>query len=53
MHDTATPEPVFVNVYGAPESIPTTDSASLSGGPVRQIGLWYWTARLVIDFWAP
>jgi hypothetical protein len=44
------PEPVFVNVYGAQESIPP---AYVAGGPLRQIGLSYRPARLGIDSWAP
>jgi hypothetical protein len=41
-------EPVFVNVYGAQESIPRNRlrPAMWSGGPVRQIGLLYRPARL-------
>jgi len=46
------PEPVFVNFLRSPgidseESIPPA-----FGGPVRQIGLMYRSARLGIDSWA-
>ncbi len=44
------PEPVFVNVYGAQESIPP---AYVAGEPLRQIWLSYRSARLGIDSWAP
>jgi hypothetical protein len=49
------PEPVFVIVYGAQESIPRNQFCQPMwlGGPVRKIGLSYWTARLGIDYWAP
>ncbi len=48
-----TSEPKFVNVSGSPginskESIPP-----VYGGPVRQIGFSYRSARLGIDSWAP
>ncbi len=48
-------EPVFVNVYGAHESIPMNPfrQPMLPGGAVRKIGLSYRPARLGIDSWAP
>jgi hypothetical protein len=48
-------EPVFVNDYGAQESIPRNRFRQpiWLGGPVRQIGLSYWPARLGIYSWAP
>jgi hypothetical protein len=43
------PEPVFLNVYGAQESIPRNRFCQ----PELQIGLSYRPARLGIDSWAP
>ncbi len=49
------PEPVFLNVYGAQESIPRFRfrQPMLHGGPVRKIGLLYRPVRVGIDSWAP
>ncbi len=49
------PEPVFVNVYGAQESIPKNRfrQPMQPDRPVRQIELSYRSARLEIDSWAP
>ncbi len=48
-------EPVFVNVYGAQESIPRNRFRQplQPDGPVRKIGLSYRPARLEIDSWSP
>jgi hypothetical protein len=48
---TGPPEPVFVLVYGAQESIPRNrfSQPMWLGGTVRKIGLSYWPARLGID----
>jgi hypothetical protein len=50
-----TAEAVFVNVYGAQESIPRNRfrQPMQPCGPVRQIGLSYRPTRLGIDSWAP
>jgi hypothetical protein len=49
------PEHVFVNVYGAQESIPRNRCRypMLPGEPVQHIELSYRSARLGFDFWSP
>jgi hypothetical protein len=55
MEGEESPEPVFVNVEEAQESIPRNRFRQPvePGGPVRQIGLSYRPARLGIDSRAP
>ncbi len=49
------PEPVFVNIYGAQESIPgiNVTPAYVAWRADMTIGLSYQPARLGIDSWAP